>query len=153
MEYVDSEGERKRRILSHRAIFGSVERFFGVLVESYAGKFPLWLAPEQLRLLPVAEESREVCNNIVLEAKARGLKVAVDTSGDRLNKIIRTSQKELVALVGVVDAKEAANNTIIVRSRVSGELGDVALEDVLGRLEFAVTNAVDYEAVDAARSR
>ncbi len=67
--------------------------------------------------------------------------------------MIRTSQKERVPLVGVVGAKEAANNTINVRSRASGELGEVALEDVLGRMEFAVTNAADYEAVDDARSR
>ncbi len=81
LEYVDSDGERKRPTMVHRAIFGSVERFFGVLVESYAGVFPLWLAPEQLRLLPLTEEGREVCNSMAMEAKARGLKVTVDTSG------------------------------------------------------------------------
>ena len=153
LEYVDSEGARKRPIMVHRAIFGSVERFFGVLVESYAGVFPLWLAPEQLRLLPVTDEAREACNDVAFAAKARGLKVTVDSSGDRLAKMIRTSQKERVPLVGVVGAKEAENNTINIRSRGSGELGEVAVDDVLSRMEFAVSKAVDYEAVDDARSR
>lgn len=148
LQYVDKDGERRRPIMVHRAIFGSVERFFGVLVESYAGEFPLWLAPTQLLLLPVTDDARDACNRVKDDAVAQGLRVEVDKSGERLAKMVRNAQKARIPLVAVVGEKEVAAGTLSVRSRQHGELGVFPVADVVQTMKTAVDNAVDYTAVD-----
>lgn len=152
LEYVDKDSTRQRPIMVHRAIFGSVERFFGILTESFAGEFPLWLAPVQLKLLPVTDESREYCSQIAEEAKGMGLRVEVDRSGERLGKMVRNTEQERVPLMGIVGAKEVETKGISVRSRKTGDLGVVNSVNVLRQIQVAVEQSIDFEAVDDKKS-
>lgn len=132
LEYVDSDSSRQQPIMLHRAIFGSVERFFGVLIESTAGELPLWLAPQQMRLLPVTEEARIFCEKVAREAKSKyGLRVETVKGDDRLAKLIRNAEQERVPLMAVVGEREIADNTLSVRSRKAGDLGVLPVSDVL----------------------
>lgn len=153
LEYVARDGSRQRPIMVHRAIFGSVERFFGILVESFAGEFPLWLAPVQMKLLPVTDEAREFCQRVNLEAQAKGLRVEVDQSGERLGKMVRNGETERVPLMAVVGAKEVESGNLSVRSRKSGDLGSFEVGDVLERIQVAVRESVDFEGIDDKLSR
>lgn len=148
LEYVDSDGERKQPIMVHRAIFGSVERFFGILVESFAGEFPLWLAPVQLKLLPVTDAARGFCHDVLDKAKKRGLRVEVDSSGDRLGKMVRNAEKERLPLMAIVGEKEMTSGGLSIRSRQAGDLGALDVEKVLDTIQLAVEQAVDFEAID-----
>lgn len=148
LEYVASDGSRQRPIMVHRAIFGSVERFFGILVESFAGEFPLWLAPVQMKLLPVTDSARTFCEEIVERAKKLGHRVELDKSGERLGKMVRNAEKERVPLVGVIGEREVAGSEINVRVRGVGELGGVAVDKVLDGLATAVEKGVAFNAVD-----
>lgn len=153
LEYVDKDGSRQRPIMVHRAIFGSVERFFGILVESFAGEFPLWLAPVQLKLLPVTDESRTYCERIAADAKRMGLRVEVDSSGERLGKMVRNTEQERVPLMGIVGAAEVEKGTISVRSRKTGDLGGVDAMETLEKMGVAVKQSVDFESVEDRHSR
>lgn len=146
LEYVDATGSRQHPIMVHRAIFGSLERFFGIITESYAGEFPLWLAPTQLRLLPVTDSAIEFCKEVASLAVQKGLKVRVDTSGERLGKMVRNAEIERIPLMAVVGDAEIADRTLSVRSRQSGNLGAASVEDVLERMSTAIAESSDYSA-------
>ncbi|MEM8640726.1 MAG: threonine--tRNA ligase [Cyanobacteria bacterium P01_G01_bin.54] len=139
MNYVAADGSRQRPIMIHRAIFGSFERFFGILVENYAGDFPLWLAPVQLRLLPVSDVQRPYAEATAQHLKAQGFRVEVDTSGDRLGKQIRIAEVEKIPVVAVVGQREIEQKTLSVRSRQSGDLGVMTLEALLEKMQAAIT--------------
>ncbi len=109
----------------HRAIFGSLERFFGIMTENYAGDFPFWLAPEQIRLLPVTDEVRPYAAEVLAQLKAAGVRASVDGSGDRLGKLIRTGEQMKIPVLAVIGAKEAESGTLSLRSRRDGDLGAV----------------------------
>ncbi|QYX33887.1 threonine--tRNA ligase [Sphaerospermopsis torques-reginae] len=135
MEYIASDGSRQQPIMIHRAIFGSLERFFGILIENYAGDFPLWLAPVQLRLLPVSDDCREYATSVVNDLQKSGFRVEVDSSGERLGKQIRTAELEKIPVVAVVGKKEVENKTLSVRSRKSGDLGVLNLAELVKYLQ------------------
>jgi len=131
LEYVAADGTRQRPIMIHRAIFGSLERFFGIMTENYAGDFPFWLAPEQIRLLPVTDEVRPYAAEVLAQLKAAGVRATVDASGDRLGKLIRSGEQMKIPVLAVIGAKEAEAASLSLRSRRDGELGAVAVADVL----------------------
>ncbi len=131
LEYVAADGTRQRPIMIHRAIFGSLERFFGIMTENYAGDFPFWLAPEQIRLLPVTDEVRAYAEEVRSRLSAAGVRATVDHSGDRLGKLIRNGEQMKIPVLGVIGAKEAESRQISLRSRREGDLGSVNLEDLL----------------------
>ena len=135
MEYIAADGSRQRPIMIHRAIFGSLERFFGILIENYAGDFPLWLAPVQLRLLPVSDDFREYAKSVAADFKKVGFRVEVDSSGERLGKQIRTAQLEKIPVVAVVGKKEVESKTLSVRSRQAGDLGVLTLSELVDHLQ------------------
>lgn len=139
MEYVDSDGKRSRPIMVHRAIFGSVERFFGVLIESTAGDFPLWLTPTQLRLLPVTDAARDFCHEVNAKAKAAGVRCEVDPGKERLAKQIRNAETQRVPLMAVVGEKEMASGKLAIRAR--GQRGDLGSVDVDTFLQTVVDAA------------
>mmetsp|Transcript_34074 Transcript_34074/g.101848 ORF Transcript_34074/g.101848 Transcript_34074/m.101848 type:complete len:694 (-) Transcript_34074:957-3038(-) len=141
MEYVSAEGTRERPIMIHRAIFGSVERFFGILVENCAGDFPLWLAPAQMRLLPVTDGVREYCEEVSKKAARLGLRVEVDRGNERLGKQIRNAEQQRVPIMAVVGMKEMESGTLAVRSRKEGDLGSFEIDDLLGELSRCVEYA------------
>ncbi|MBM5798397.1 MAG: threonine--tRNA ligase, partial [Cyanobacteria bacterium K_Offshore_0m_m2_072] len=129
--YVAADGSRQRPIMIHRAIFGSLERFFGIMTENYAGDFPFWLAPEQIRLLPVTDEVRPYAEQVLGQLQAAGVRAAIDPSGDRLGKLIRNGEQMKIPVLAVIGAKEAEAGSLSLRSRRDGELGSVALADVV----------------------
>jgi len=137
LEYVAADGSRQRPIMIHRAIFGSLERFFGIMTENYAGDFPFWLAPEQIRLLPVTDEVRDYAESVAAALKAAGVRASVDHSGDRLGKLIRNGEQMKIPILGVIGAKEAESGTLSLRSRREGDLGSIELETVVAAAKKA----------------
>ena len=132
LEYVAADGSRQRPIMIHRAIFGSLERFFGIMTENYAGDFPFWLAPEQIRLLPVTDEVLPWAEELLAQLRAAGVRASLDRSGDRLGKLIRNGETMKIPVLAVIGAKEAEARAASLRSRAEGDLGLVGAEALLG---------------------
>lgn len=147
LNYIDTDGSKQRPIMVHRAILGSIERFFGILTESYAGEFPLWLAPVQMLLLPVTDEAVDFCKQIQARGRAAGLKVEVDFSGERLGKMIRNAEMQRNPLMAIVGAKEMESDSLSVRSRKDGDLGSMTVDSVLGQIRKAVDGNSDFSDV------
>ncbi len=144
LEYVAEDGTRKRPVMIHRAPFGSLERLIGILIEEYAGDFPLWLAPIQVRLLAVSEEQLPFAKQVVSQMLAIGLRAEVDTSGDRLGKLIRNAEKDKIPVMAVIGAKEVEANALSIRTRAAGELGAIPVNEVLARLKAANENHANF---------
>jgi threonyl-tRNA synthetase len=140
LEYVAEDGTRQRPVMIHRAPFGSLERLIGILIEQYAGDFPIWLAPEQIRLLPVTSEQLGFAKQVAEQMLAQNIRVVVDTSGDRLGKLIRNAEKAKIPVMAVVGAKEQEANALSIRTRADGELGVLSVDEVTGRLVAAISN-------------
>ncbi|MBE9212952.1 threonine--tRNA ligase [Plectonema cf. radiosum LEGE 06105] len=138
MQYVAADDTKQRPIMIHRAIFGSIERFFGILIENYAGDFPLWLAPIQCRLLPVSDEVREYAELVAKELHKEGLRVEVDSSGERLGKQIRNAELEKIPVVAIVGKREIENQTLSVRTRQAGDLGTLSIIETITCLQSAI---------------
>lgn len=144
LEYVAEDGTRKRPVMIHRAPFGSLERLIGILIEQYAGDFPLWLAPIQVRLLPVSAEFLPFAKEVAAKMKALGMRAEADESSERLGKLIRNAEKDKIPVMGVVGAKEVEANSLNIRTRASGELGAISVDEVIGRLQGAISSYGDF---------
>ena len=131
LDYVAADSSKQRPIMIHRAIFGSLERFFGIMTENYAGDFPFWLAPEQIRLLPVTDEVQSYAESLCDQLKAAGVRASVDRSGERLGKLIRTGEKMKIPVLAVIGAKEAEQASASLRSRRDGDLGLVGASTLI----------------------
>lgn len=125
MHFIGADGQKHRPYMVHRALLGSLERFFGVLVEHYAGAFPAWLAPEQVRLLPVAADFVSYASQVAGELMGRGIRVEVDGRGEKLGLKIREAQLAKVPYMLVVGGKEVEAGAVAVRSRSKGDLGSM----------------------------
>ena len=144
LEYVAEDGNRKRPVMIHRAPFGSLERLIGILIEQYAGDFPLWLAPVQVRLLPVSAEFLPFAKEVAAKMKALNIRAEADEDSERLGKLIRNAEKDKIPVMGVVGAKEVEANSLNIRTRASGELGAIAVDEVIGRLQGAISSYGDF---------
>ncbi|RUR75438.1 threonine--tRNA ligase [Nostoc sp. PCC 7120 = FACHB-418] len=144
LEYVAEDGTRKRPVMIHRAPFGSLERLIGILIEEYAGDFPLWLAPVQARLLPVGEAQLDFTKDVVAKLRSLGIRAEVDTSGDRLGKLIRNAEKDKIPVMAVVGAKEVETNSLSIRTRASGELGAIPVDEVVQKMKDAIANYENF---------
>ena len=122
-EYVAEDGTKKRPIMIHRVCFGSIERFIGILIEHFAGKFPVWLAPVQVKVIPVSEKSMEYDQGVYDQLKAAGIRTELDRKDEKVGYKIRQAQLEKVPFMLVLGEKEAAEGKITVRSRDKGDLG------------------------------
>ncbi len=138
LHYVAEDGSRQRPVMIHRAPFGSLERLIGILIEQYAGDFPLWMAPEQLRLLPVTSEQMGFAQQVADRMTAVGIRATVDKSGDRLGKLIRNGEKGKIPVMAVIGAKEQEANELNIRTRAQGELGAIAVDTVIERMVSAI---------------
>ena len=147
LEYVSAEGERERPIMVHRAIFGSLERFFGILIENCAGDFPLWLAPTQLKLLPVTDAVHDFCEEVAKKASRMGVRVEVDRGNERLAKQIRNAEQQRIPVMAVVGVKEMENNSLAVRSRKLGDMGSFDVDDFLEEISRCAEDAVEMTRV------
>ncbi len=128
MEYMGEDNERHRPVMVHRAILGTIERFSGVLIEHYAGAFPLWLAPEQIRIVPVADRHAEAAGDLAARLRVRGLRVGVDTSRETVPKKIRDAQLMKIPYTLVVGDREIDAGTVAVRDRNGHEVRGVPFE-------------------------
>ena len=137
LDYIAADGSKQRPIMIHRAIFGSLERFFGIMTENYAGDYPFWLAPEQVRLLPVTDEVQPYAEQLLDQLTKAGVRATVDRSGDRLGKLIRTGEQMKIPVLAVIGTKEAEQNAVSLRSRRDGDLGVTAVADLLSAGQMA----------------
>jgi threonyl-tRNA synthetase len=140
LEYVAEDGTRKRPVMIHRAPFGSLERLIGILIEEYAGDFPLWLAPVQARLLPVSNAQLPFATEVAEKMRLLGIRAEADVSNERLGKLIRNAEKDKIPVMAVVGAKEVESNSLSIRTRASGELGTMPVTEVLEKMERAIAN-------------
>jgi threonyl-tRNA synthetase len=144
LEYVGEDGERHRPVMVHRALFGSVERFFGVLIEHYGGAFPLWLAPVQVGLVPIAERHHTYAKKVEAELKAAGLRVEVDDRNEKMNGKIRDFANQKTPYILVFGDKEEAANAVSVRTRAKGDQGSIPLADFIAKCkELVAGQSVD----------
>ena len=134
LEYVGKDNAAHRPVMIHRAPFGSMERFMGILIEHFAGAFPLWLAPEQVRVLPVSERFSEYGQKVEAEMRANGFRVAGDYRPEKIGYKVREAQLEKVPYMLVVGEKEQTAGTVAVRHRSDGDLGALPLAEVVSRL-------------------
>ena len=140
LEYVAEDGSRKRPVMIHRAPFGSLERLIGILIEEYAGDFPLWLAPVQARLLPVSNAQLPFTQEIAAKMRSLGIRAEADASNERLGKLIRNAEKDKIPVMAVVGVKEVESNSLSIRTRASGELGTMPMAEVLEKMARAIAN-------------
>jgi threonyl-tRNA synthetase len=138
LEYIGEDGERHQPVMVHRALFGSIERFFGVLIEHYAGSFPVWLAPVQVGLVPISEKHLEYADTVKKRLEAAGLRVELDQSNQKMNAKIRDFGLQKVPFILIMGDKEAATDAVSVRTRGKGDQGSVTVDEFLGRVKTLV---------------
>ena len=138
LEYVGEDGERHQPVMVHRALFGSVERFFGVLIEHYAGAFPLWLAPVQVGLVPISERHLDYAKKVEVELKSAGLRVETDARNEKMNAKIRDLANQKTPYILVFGDKEEAAGTVSVRTRGKGDQGSMPLTDFVAKAKALV---------------
>jgi threonyl-tRNA synthetase len=138
LEYVGEDGERHQPVMVHRALFGSVERFFGVLIEHYAGAFPLWLAPVQIGLVPISERHHAYAQKVEAELKAAGLRVETDDRNEKMNGKIRDFANQKTPYILVFGDKEQEANAVSVRTRGKGDQGSVPLAEFIAKCKALV---------------
>ncbi|MCC8024731.1 MAG: threonine--tRNA ligase [Clostridium sp.] len=135
LEYTAEDGSKKRPIMIHRVCFGSIERFIGILIEHFAGKFPVWLSPVQVKVIPVSEKSMDYASGVYEKLKKAGIRVELDHKDEKVGYKIRQAQLEKVPYMLVLGEKEAAEGAITVRSRDKGDLGAAQLKDFISDLK------------------
>jgi threonyl-tRNA synthetase len=140
LEYVGEDGERHQPVMVHRALFGSVERFFGVLIEHYAGAFPLWLAPVQVGLVPISERHRAYAQKVEAELKAAGFRVEVDDRNEKMNSKIRDFANQKTPYILVFGDKEEATAAVSVRTRAKGDQGSIPLTEFIAKCKELVAS-------------
>ncbi len=133
-EYIGEDGKKHRPIMIHRVVFGSVERFIGILIEHYAGKFPLWLSPVQVKLLPISDKYMDYAREVEGILKKEGVRCDTDARAEKIGYKIREAQMERVPYMLVVGGKEAQEGCVSVRKREDGDLGSMTVERLLGIL-------------------
>ena len=134
LTYVGSDGEKHRPIIIHRVIFGSIERFIGILIEHFAGKFPLWLAPEQVRLLTVTEKFVPYAEKVSEELAKHGIRAKVDARNEKIGYKLRQGRNERVSYLAVIGEREAEADTLSVRSSKEGDLGSLSIDKFIDAL-------------------
>jgi len=140
LEYTGEDGERHQPVMVHRALFGSVERFFGVLIEHYAGAFPLWLAPVQIGLVPISERHHEYAEKVKQQLEKHNFRVELDARNEKMNGKIRDFTMQKVPYILVMGDKEAESGTVSIRARVKGDQGAKPLDEFLAKIESLVAN-------------
>ena len=140
LEYVASDGSRQRPVMIHRALFGSIERFFGVLTEHYAGAFPPWLAPVQVRAIPVAESFTPYLEGVILQMRKAGIRVDIDASVDRMQKKVRNAQLEKIPFMMIAGEEDQNSGAVSFRFRNGEQKNGVAIADAIELVLSAVKN-------------
>ncbi|NLK83697.1 MAG: threonine--tRNA ligase [Lentisphaerae bacterium] len=140
MTYIGEDGRKHRPFMVHRALLGSIERFFGILVEHYAGAFPLWLAPEQARIMPITDRQHEFAAQVMSALKEQGFRVTLDSRSESVNSKIKDARNERIPYMLVIGDREVENVTMAVRSRREGQLGEMNIDQIAGKMRFEIDN-------------
>jgi threonyl-tRNA synthetase len=129
LEYIGEDNKPHRPVMVHRALFGSIERFFGVLIEHYAGAFPLWLAPVQVAVLPITDRINEYAEGVGVKLRAAGLRVEINLRNDKIGAKIRDAQLQKVPFMLVLGDREMQDDKVAVRERLKGDIGAMSLNE------------------------
>ena len=150
--YIGEDGYRHTPVMLHRAILGSFERFIGILIENYAGEFPFWIAPEQVRILPVSDETRPFAENLNQKLVQADISSNIDSSGERLGKLIRNGEKDRVPILAVIGSKEASSQTVNVRNTRNGSQCEMPVDVFLNQCLKANKERTSFNAPDGAEN-
>ena len=140
LTYIGEDGEKHRPVMLHRVIFGSIERFIGILIEHYAGAFPTWLAPVQVKILPITDEQKEYACNLANQLKEKGIRVELDDRNEKIGYKIREAQLQKVPYMLVAGAKEQEANLVAVRSRKAGDIGQMKMSEFVEKIQEEIEN-------------
>ncbi|MBR3034122.1 MAG: threonine--tRNA ligase, partial [Firmicutes bacterium] len=140
LTYTGSDGDKHRPVMIHRTVFGSIERFMGVLIEHFEGKLPLWLAPVQVKLISVSEKYNEAAWKLADEMEAAGLRTEVDARNEKTGYKVREAVLARDSYIIVVGEKEAATGVLSVRSAKAGDMGEFPKEEFIGMLQQEIAN-------------
>lgn len=142
LSYIGEDGEKHRPVMLHRVIFGSIERFIGILIEHFGGAFPVWLAPEQIRILPIADSHKEYANQLKQRLAQEGIRVEVDQSNEKIGYKIREAQLQKIPYMLIIGDKEVEANAVGVRSRKEGDIGQMPMEQFIKKIKEEIKNYV-----------
>ena len=142
LTYIGQDGERHRPVMVHRVVFGSIERFIGILIEHFAGAFPTWLAPVQVKVMTITDAQKDYANKVVDKLKENGIRVEFDDRNEKIGYKIREAQLQKVPYMIILGDKEVNENKVAVRSRKEGDLGAIALEEFIQKLNYEIENRV-----------
>ncbi|BBK78853.1 threonine--tRNA ligase [Clostridium butyricum] len=140
LEYVGSDNEKHRPIVIHRVIFGSIERFIGILIEHFAGKFPTWLAPVQVKVLPISDKFNNYCDEVVKQFNENGIRVEIDQRNEKIGYKIREARNERVPYIVIIGEKEEEEGNVSLRSRKNGDEGSINVRDLIERINNEIKN-------------
>jgi threonyl-tRNA synthetase len=140
LEYAAADGTKQQPVMIHRALFGSIERFFGVLTEHYAGAFPAWLAPVQVRGIPVAEAFEPYLAEIIKGFRSAGIRAEMDSSADRMQKKIRNAQLEKIPFMMIIGEEDQSNGTVSFRYRNGDQKNGIAIESAINEVLENIKN-------------
>ncbi|HJZ28378.1 MAG TPA: His/Gly/Thr/Pro-type tRNA ligase C-terminal domain-containing protein, partial [Streptosporangiaceae bacterium] len=142
IEYQSADGSRQRPYMIHRALFGSIERFFGILTEHYAGAFPPWLAPVQVVGIPISDAHADYLHEVAVRLRERGIRVEVDASDDRMQKKIRTAQRQKVPFMLIAGDDDVAKEAVSFRYRDGSQKNGIAVAEAVAEIITAVRDRV-----------
>lgn len=140
LTYIGEDGEKHRPVMLHRVVFGSIERFIGILIEHYAGAFPTWLAPVQVKLLPIADSHKQYAEKLKAELEKNGIRVELDDRQEKIGYKIREAQLQKIPYMLILGDKEVEANAVGVRSRKDGDIGQMQLQDFIAKVQKEVEN-------------
>jgi threonyl-tRNA synthetase len=142
LKYVNEKGEFEKPVMIHRAIFGSFERFIGILTEHFQGAFPLWLSPVQISLLPITDAQNDYANEVAKKLRAEGIRVEVDTRNERLQAKIRDATLQKVPYLGIIGKQEVESKSVTLRLRDGKDLGKLEINDLIVRLKQEIDKKI-----------
>ena len=140
LTYIGEDGEKHRPVMLHRVVFGSIERFIGIITEHFAGAFPVWLAPVQVKILPISDSQKEYAENVVKKLEANGIRVELDARQEKIGYKIREAQLQKVPYMLILGDKEKEANAVGVRSRKDGDIGQMPAQEFVQKIEQEISN-------------
>ena len=143
MTYIGDDGQKHQPFMVHRALLGSLERFFGILVEHYAGAFPLWLAPVQAKIIPITDRQHEMAEKIRSELRSKGLRIEVDDRSTSMGAKIKDARNERIQYMLIIGDQEVENGLVSVRNRKDGQLGELTVKEVAEKMQFEIDNKLN----------
>jgi len=142
LTYIGEDGEKHRPVMLHRVIFGSIERFIGIITEHFAGAFPAWLAPVQVKVMPITSGQIEYAKDVVEKLKSEGIRVEIDNKEEKIGYKIREAQLQKVPYMLILGAKEVEADSVGVRARKDGDIGAMKLDAFIEKIKEEVKNFV-----------